>query len=229
MLIEKQSYPQVKSNINRCTLHRCTFVVATHIDSGIHRIMTSVAKDYLDDIKARKKDLMRQLKELRDLELAIKSAGKSAETAQESAKPEKGPTLKDMVLAVLHALNRGAEATEIADEIKATYSKEVMRSSLSPQLSRLKGEGKLKLEEKTWFLPEHHEKYMEDLRRRQPIRDAEIIDDHARSAMESAAAASAALSISTVEALTPKAVDATIQAIDTSNPWGRKPKHLWRD
>lgn len=142
-------------------------------------LMSNAAKEYLDDIKSRKKDLMKQLKELRDLERAIRSAGKIAETGKDNpVKPNKAPTLKDMVLAVLHALNRGAEALEIVSEIKATYDKDVMRSSLSPQLSRLKAEGKLILDDKVWYLPHIYTQREEKLILEAAVTDSEIINEH---------------------------------------------------
>lgn len=136
--------------------------------------MSDFAKKYLEDIRDQKRDLMDQLKELRTLEKAIRGAAMPETVKTASVKANSEPTLKEMVLNVLRALNRGAEALHIADEIQETYGKTVMRSSLSPQLSRLKKDGKLILDDKVWYLPQQFEEYRSK-------QDRDLISQHADS------------------------------------------------
>ena len=145
-------------------------------------LMNNAAKDYLDDIKARKKDLMNQLKELRDLERAIRAAAAGTPSKASIKKTSNELTLKKMIIAVLGSLGRGAEAQEIVDEIKETFNKEVKRSSLSPQLSRLKADGLLILDDKIWYLPAQYDKYLD---KRQQSHDAGLIKEHIASARHS--------------------------------------------
>lgn len=70
------------------------------------------------------------------------------------AHPEvQGLTLKQLVLKALREENlRGATANELLATFESLWGKEVARTSLSPQLSRLKSEGKIKLSGKVWHL-----------------------------------------------------------------------------
>lgn len=66
-------------------------------------------------------------------------------------------TLKEMILTVLRTRHRGADALSILDEINARWDVGLERTSLSPQLSRLKAEGKLHLIGKVWSLAQKDE------------------------------------------------------------------------
>lgn len=68
-----------------------------------------------------------------------------------------GMTLKEMILLVLRTRHRGADALTILDEINARWNVGLERTSLSPQLSRLKAEGKLHLIGKVWSLAQQDE------------------------------------------------------------------------
>ena len=58
-------------------------------------------------------------------------------------KPPKTNSIKDMVLEILEDAPSGLKALDILDFINAGYSANLKRTSLSPQLSRLKEEGKI--------------------------------------------------------------------------------------
>jgi hypothetical protein len=62
--------------------------------------------------------------------------------------PEK--TIKQAVMEVLKGRVSGMTALEILAEINKRFSVDYPRTSLSPQLSRLKAEGKIKREGNTW-------------------------------------------------------------------------------
>lgn len=68
-----------------------------------------------------------------------------------------GLTLKEMILLTLRTRQRGADALTILDEINTRWNVGLERTSLSPQLSRLKNEGKLKLNGKVWHLAQQDE------------------------------------------------------------------------
>lgn len=65
---------------------------------------------------------------------------------------ESGLTIKEMVINILGCHPLGLEALEIIDKIKDQFDKDVMRTSLSPQLSRLKADGILQRDNFTWTL-----------------------------------------------------------------------------
>lgn len=66
-----------------------------------------------------------------------------------------GVTFQDMIIQVLNDQpNNGAEALKILDLIEEKFNKKIQRSSISPQLSRLKGNGVLELKDNVWSLTE---------------------------------------------------------------------------
>ncbi|APO49870.1 hypothetical protein LUI11_15990 [Bradyrhizobium diazoefficiens] len=74
--------------------------------------------------------------------------------------PKPRPTIMEAVLEVLNHKPNGMTALEILDEINAKYfGGTIVRTSLSPQLSRLKNrDGKLELRGDRWYrLPEEPE------------------------------------------------------------------------
>src|SRR5690606_35067860 len=99
--------------------------------------------------------LRKEYKEIQAAEAAVSNVIGTAVNSRKSASGE--PTIKDMVVAVLQERGSGADALEIIDLIKEMYGKEIPRPSMSPQLSRLKTDGVLKLDGKTWDLVEKNE------------------------------------------------------------------------
>lgn len=68
----------------------------------------------------------------------------------------KGSTIKEDVISLLEFYGRGLTALEVLNDLKKRYQRRnLMRSSLSPQLSRLKQEGKLIYLDKKWILPKY--------------------------------------------------------------------------
>jgi hypothetical protein len=62
-------------------------------------------------------------------------------------------TIKKMVVSILaESPKEGLDALEILERIRQKYGLEIERTSLSPQLSRLKNEGILANENQRWML-----------------------------------------------------------------------------
>lgn len=65
---------------------------------------------------------------------------------------ERPPTMRDMVLSILSVMREGLDVNEIIDYMRVKFNAEVPRTSLSPQLSRMKAEDELLLEGDKWRL-----------------------------------------------------------------------------
>ncbi|PWB60812.1 MAG: hypothetical protein C3F17_13920 [Bradyrhizobiaceae bacterium] len=77
-------------------------------------------------------------KELREIDVALEAI-----TTAASAPPARTPTIKEAVLQVLKERGRGLTSNEILDAINDRFfGGDMERTSLSPQLSRLKNEDK---------------------------------------------------------------------------------------
>jgi hypothetical protein len=67
-------------------------------------------------------------------------------------------SIKDLALRALRdRFIEGATAQELIDYFEAAYGRRIERSSLSPQLSRLKDEKRLQFEGKLWTLPKQEQ------------------------------------------------------------------------
>lgn len=67
------------------------------------------------------------------------------------------PTIKQMIVVVLDGVESGLNANAILDEINDRWDMKLVRTSLSPQLSRLKQEGHLIYFNNKWRLAEKNE------------------------------------------------------------------------
>lgn len=88
---------------------------------------------------------------------AAMAAGLSAPAAAQTSPIEaesSGATMKEAVLAVLKAKGRGMTAVELLPLVNAYCGREFQRSSLSPQLSRLRVEEKIDRVGLVWRLKE---------------------------------------------------------------------------
>jgi hypothetical protein len=63
-----------------------------------------------------------------------------------------GKTTQEMVIDILSDKPNGLSALDILDEINRRWSLGLVRTSLSPQISRLKQKGKLRYSEGLWIL-----------------------------------------------------------------------------
>lgn len=146
--------------------------------------MTLPPKDY---ISARKRELLEQIEALKgqvaDLE-AMESVlkqrhakGTEYRQAPLEDEPENalgvasaitprqrfGKTIKQMVLEVLDAMP-GLLSSEVLDAINAKYAIVLERTSLSPQLSRLKAEDQIVAFNNRWRLTEQGQQLLAELR-----------------------------------------------------------------
>lgn len=136
-------------------------------------------------IRQRKSEIMRQLTELKDELGELEAAESALSTVKYGhvSKPQEGrppsdqgniadekvvgpravpdsvpkPTIKEMVLEILAVRPKGATAQEIVKFIADRFGQQIERSSLSPQLSRLKHEGRVVLSGRVWSLPSAEE------------------------------------------------------------------------
>ena len=101
------------------------------------------------EIISQMKDLRDELREIRD----IKGALIVRNNPEMADKVSSGLTFQDMIVAVLNGTETGAAtALEILDLIDKKFEKKILRSSISPQLSRLKDKGVLNLDNGNWTL-----------------------------------------------------------------------------
>ncbi|HSX54169.1 MAG TPA: hypothetical protein VLG14_02630 [Sphingomonas sp.] len=116
--------------------------------------MATTLRDFIAQRETEIRDQQKALKaELRELQIA-----KAALEGPTDA-PTVGVatlTIKEMARDVLSGMPGGLNSSGILDAIKKKYSREIERTSLSPQLSRLKDDGELVLDGDTWFTAEHH-------------------------------------------------------------------------
>ena len=103
---------------------------------------TTSFRDFLEirekEIREMRSQLLAELREIKTAKLAIQNSSDSPEES-EPVKPKK--TIKDMVQEVLIEHGDGGSADQIIEWIAESFKIEIARSSLSPQLSRLKSEG----------------------------------------------------------------------------------------
>jgi hypothetical protein len=110
------------------------------------------------EIKGQIQDLKSELVELDKAESAIASDGEMATSQGNAPRPAKRRRIdggiKNMVLQSLLMNFSGLTANSILESIKVIYGIEVARTSLSPQLSRLKNDGKVAVENSIWRITE---------------------------------------------------------------------------
>lgn len=116
-------------------------------------------------IRAREADIQKQIEslrsELRDLTLARQAIEGAPASRQPAVQRGVTPTIKEMILEALEKRPSGGVADQIIEWVKADYGVDVPRSSMSPQLSRLKSDLSVYLHAKTkvWQLPKHVEMF----------------------------------------------------------------------
>jgi hypothetical protein len=122
--------------------------------------MATTLRDFIAQRESEIRDQVKALRaELRELQVA-----KAALDGQEGTPPAPksgGMTIKDMALAVLNSKTAepGLTSHEILAGIKAEFDREIDRTSLSPQLSRLKEGGDVFLAGDRWFSKDAYNLY----------------------------------------------------------------------
>lgn len=128
----------------------------TRMDSLLSDIATKRrdAEAEIRALRARIESLMHDLSDLDKAEAAVR--GQSL-TVFQSLKPKQKPpkvyrTIKEMALAVLEDYPNGLVALDILSEINSRFEQSYVRTSLSPQLSRLRQGGFVHKSGKRWVL-----------------------------------------------------------------------------
>lgn len=118
--------------------------------------MATTLRDFIAQREVEIKEQQKVLKaELRELQIA-KSA-LEAQLSVQAASPNPPATIKEMTRAVLAAQPKGLNSAGVLDGIRKMFGREIERTSLSPQLSRMKDDGELVLSEDVWFTSEHYQ------------------------------------------------------------------------
>lgn len=129
--------------------------------------MTTTLRDFLAQ---RDTEIKEQIKLLRAEQKELQVA-RAALDGQDPPQSDGGPTstIKDMARWVLLDAVGGLTSGEILAAIKLEFGRDIDRTSLSPQLSRLKEAGELVLNGERWFTKRHHDVYQQKI--------AEMFDD----------------------------------------------------
>lgn len=114
--------------------------------------------NFLEYMKKRKAAIRKELAELEAAEriyLQSGTAGGDAMLPFEMGEPVLRPTIKEGIILLLEeAYPMGLTALEILDRLNRRWWRgELQRTSLSPQITRLKKAGKVTNERGTWKLP----------------------------------------------------------------------------
>lgn len=122
----------------------------------------------LADLDDQRRPILAELAEIEAAEKALTADGlPPTDTAEEAVKPANPATkrsreirpgsIKDKVLTVLRNRPTGADANEILELIANQFGEAIERTSLSPQLSRLKKEEWLVLDGSVWRVADKNE------------------------------------------------------------------------
>lgn len=105
-----------------------------------------------DFIAGRKAEIKLQLKELKREWRELQAAESAIATDDSESDGAEGNTIKEMILQVLAEHQTCADAHQIIEMIRKRFNVEIARTSISPQLSRLRKEKRLHMENKLWCL-----------------------------------------------------------------------------
>jgi sugar-specific transcriptional regulator TrmB len=118
----------------------------------------------MDQREAELKEQQRAIRvELKEIQVARAALACDAATGTMIAKAPALPTIKEMAKAVLTSAENGMTSGEILAAIKDAYGRDIDRTSLSPQLSRLKADDEVFLNGERWFTKALHDAYQQRL------------------------------------------------------------------
>jgi hypothetical protein len=124
--------------------------------------MATTLRDFMTQREYEIKEQLKLLKsELRELQIA-KVAVEAQAPAVEPVAPVVGPTIKDMIREVLANAPGGLASSEILSAIASMHGKQLERTSLSPQLSRLKDGNLVVLNGVRWFDKTLHDAWQQE-------------------------------------------------------------------
>ena len=108
--------------------------------------MNTTLRDFIDSRETAIKEQIKALRaELAEIKLARQALNGGAQDLQTSPN-NSSPTIKEMVRTILDAAPSGLTAHQILEKINSDYGKDIERTSLSPQLSRLKSDNEVFLD-----------------------------------------------------------------------------------
>jgi hypothetical protein len=122
------------------------------------------AQAKLRELDRQRDPLLADLADIRIAKAALKPSElpgllKLAADDDATASFYKGMTLKQLVLRALKEhFSEGATAQQLLEYFRRAYGRAIERSSLSPQLSRLRDDGHVVLSGKLWMLPDPEQK-----------------------------------------------------------------------
>lgn len=119
--------------------------------------MSTTLRDFIANREGEIRDQIKALKsELKELQLA--KAALDGQDAAPAPAQSSGPTIKDMARTVLNTgvAKNGLTSHEILAGIKVEFDRDIDRTSLSPQLSRLKADGEIALDGEKWFTTDNY-------------------------------------------------------------------------
>jgi len=125
--------------------------------------MSTTLRDFIAQREGEIKDQLKALKaELRELQVA---KGALDGQVPPPPAPSGGPTIKEMAKTVLSAdvAKDGMTSHEILAAIKQEFDRDIDRTSLSPQLSRLKADDEVVLVGDNWFTAAAHKAWVASL------------------------------------------------------------------
>lgn len=116
--------------------------------------MKTTLRDFIAGREAEIKEQMKALRtELAELKLAKSALDQTGSGQPQPVAQPTGPTIKDMVREILKSDVLGLTSTQILREISERFGRDLERTSLSPQLSRMKQDGEVELIGETWSMP----------------------------------------------------------------------------
>jgi sugar-specific transcriptional regulator TrmB len=102
-------------------------------------------------LSRREGEIVEQLKAL-ERELAeIRAAWAALQSEADAPSPKQSPTIKDMVRQILRGRPDGLRSRELLKEIQERFGVSIERTSLSPQLSRLRESEEITLVNGRWY------------------------------------------------------------------------------
>jgi len=122
--------------------------VAGPVDFIYRRIIVTVLRQFLS---RREAEILEQMKVLEKELAEIRAAWAALQSEAGVGPPRPSVTIKDMVRQILKGRPDGLRAKELLREIQDRFGVAIERTSLSPQLSRLREAGEITLQQGRWY------------------------------------------------------------------------------
>lgn len=123
-------------------------IVAPLLDFRYQRLTVTVLRQFLS---RREAEILEQMKVLEKELSEIRAAWTALQSEVAAGPPRPSVTIKDMIRQILKGRPDGLRAKELLREIQDRFGVAIERTSLSPQLSRLREAGEITLEHRRWY------------------------------------------------------------------------------